>query len=250
MVNNQLEKITNDVYKRLGFIFISIDIAYPLLIFGNLMRSINKWNMLLIITMPLICAISCFLTLRFKKLRIFAAYFIAISISTLAAFPNMKSSLLFFIPIFLSIYTLRIKTIAILSTIVFILKVLSNVFMELFWPASTAVSSAPSNEAVIVSVVFLTLVEFALILLVFIPIFEYLIDLRKHQEKTILEKQKATAELLDFCSTATGYHNKYLSVHIKGVKEITQLILDELRKNNTKISDTYYEQIIFFCSIP
>lgn len=163
----------------------------------------------------------------------------------LNASASIKLNVLILIPFFLSLYSLNLRycilsviftTIAVSSTFYIRDIDFMNVFIENgshFDPKLAAVSNI---------IMFIT--EMACMYSLVAPIFRYLINLRKSQALAIQEKDSATDELLDFCSTTTSYHSKYLSIHIQGVKELTRIILDDLIVGNT-ITPEQYNDILF-----
>lgn len=60
-------------------------------------------------------------------------------------------------------------------------------------------------------------------------------------KKSLKEREDATNDILQFCSTATCFHNKYLSIHIKGVRDITKILLDALIEGGVYIAPEYYD---------
>ena len=92
------------------------------------------------------------------------------------------------------------------------------------------------------------LLEFILVWAIFSPYQKYLTSLKSYKKDTETEKEEATVEALNFCSTAMSYHNKYLTVHIKNVGLITELILNELKKNEyyqNKLTDDFCNDLVF-----
>ena len=87
--------------------------------------------------------------------------------------------------------------------------------------------------------------ETIIFLTVAMPIFMLLIKQNNELKKSLKEREDATNDILQFCSTATSFHNKYLSIHIKGVRDITKILLDALIEGGVYIAPEYYDQIVF-----
>lgn len=92
------------------------------------------------------------------------------------------------------------------------------------------------------------LVELVLIYWLFCPFINVLIDVKSTNKSFEDKVEKSSIEVLQFCSTAMSYHNKYLSVHIKGVEKITRIILNDIRQlplYKNILNDEYCENICF-----
>lgn len=185
------------------------------------------------------------LSKKYHKLRKVILFVTPIIMAALNAAASIKLNVLLLIPLFLSLYSLNIRVCA-STTIITTVLICSTFyvrdldFMRIFIENGShfnPVAAAISNTIMFV-------LEMSCSFSLIYPIFKYLINLRKSQTKDLLEKDIATDQLLDFCSTTTSYHSKYLSIHIKGVKELTKIILDDLFTCNI-IDKEQYHNILF-----
>lgn len=87
-----------------------------------------------------------------------------------------------------------------------------------------------------------TIIETASIVFIFFFIYNFI---NKTDTKSSLDN-KANINLLKFYHATTFHHNKYYQAHIKGVKEITIVLLDSLINDfGLKISKEFYNQVVF-----
>ena len=87
-----------------------------------------------------------------------------------------------------------------------------------------------------------TLIEATSIVFIFILIYNFV---NKISAQSSLDNN-TNINLLTFYRATTTHHNKYHQAHIKGVKEITAVLLDSLINDfGLEISKDFYDQIIF-----
>ena len=87
-----------------------------------------------------------------------------------------------------------------------------------------------------------TLIEATSIVFIFILIYNFV---NKISAQSSLDNN-TNINLLKFYRATTTHHNKYHQAHIKGVKEITAVLLDSLINDfGLEISKDFYDQIIF-----
>lgn len=177
-----------------------------------------------------------------KNSVIIPILFLMLNICFLGAFQQTSLSLTYAIPVFLSYYTQDKKTLYRLLRINVAAYILSRTIRAYI----IFLNGGYSFKSVIFGQILTATVEVTAFLGVVIPVFKSLIHKNEKFKTIIGEKENAAEDILRFCSTATSYHNKYLTAHIKGVKEITKVILDTLIQDyGYEINKYYYDQILF-----
>lgn len=191
----------------------------------------------------IITTVLLFSSLKTKCLRFTSLILLSIFIATIGSFQQMNISILFIIPIFIA-YSLqnRVKIYSILLLDIFLFNA-SRIFKSYnIWIVNPHVFNF---KMVLTSNLISSFLESFVFLAITIPVFLLLVKQNQGLKKALDEKNEATNDILQFCSTATSFHNKYLSVHIKGVRDITKIILDGLIEEGVYIEPYYYEQIVF-----
>ncbi len=191
----------------------------------------------------IITTVLLFSSLKTKCLRFTSLILLSIFIATIGSFQQMNISILFIIPIFIA-YSLqnRVKIYSILLLDIFLFNA-SRIFKSYnIWIVNPHVFNF---KVVLTSNLISSFLESFVFLAITIPVFLLLVKQNQGLKKALDEKNEATNDILQFCSTATSFHNKYLSVHIKGVRDITKIILDGLIEEGVYIEPYYYEQIVF-----
>lgn len=191
----------------------------------------------------IITTVLLFSSLKTKCLRFTSLILLSIFIATIGSFQQMNISILFIIPIFIA-YSLqnRVKIYSILLLDIFLFNA-SRIFKSYnIWVVNPHVFNF---KMVLTSNLISSFLESFVFLAITIPVFLLLVKQNLGLRKALDEKNEATNDILQFCSTATSFHNKYLSVHIKGVRDITKIILDGLIEEGVYIEPYYYEQIVF-----
>lgn len=184
-----------------------------------------------------------FLSLKFTKLRYAAVIFISLFIAITGTFQQMNISLLFIIPIFVGYCFLDRKKVYALTVLNIIFFNGSRIFKSFnIYYANTKVYILRN---VLISNLVVSLFESIIFLGIAIPVLRQLVNQNTSLKKALAARNEATNDILQFCSTATSFHNKYLSIHIKGVRDITKVILDGLISGGVYIEPNYYKQIIF-----
>ena len=158
-------------------------------------------------------------------------------------FPQTSSILFYILPIIFSLYTFNQKKI--ITTVIFsgIMMIGSFIFRSLLISKlsdRSVISSMTSLSSIII-----ILFEILIMIYASIPIFIYFISADQYQYKMMQEKKSATSDILQFCSVALVYHNRYLDAHISGVRDLTKLILDSFIAEGKDVNKYYYEQILF-----
>lgn len=191
----------------------------------------------------IITTVLLFSSLKTKCLRFTSLILLSIFIATIGSFQQMNISILFIIPIFIA-YSLqnRVKIYSILLLDIILFNA-SRIFKSYnIWVVNPHVFNF---KMVLTSNLISSFLESFVFLAITIPVFLLLVKQNQGLKKALDEKNEATNDILQFCSTATSFHNKYLSVHIKGVRDITKIILDGLIEEGVYIEPYYYEQIVF-----
>lgn len=236
---DRIFKISNDILSKLLFVVST----FFILMLKRKEIHVNHGLSIVIGGFGYVAALLCYLSTRIKSIRYISVIMISLFIMAVGSFQQMNISILYIIPIYIAYFLQnrkKIYSILILDIIFFNLSKLfkayniyivnPNVYQFKFILISTVVTS------VIESIVFLSIA---------IPVYMLLIRQNKDLKVALQEKDDATNDILQFCSTATSFHNKYLSVHINGVRDITKVILDGLIEEGVYIESYYYDQIIF-----
>lgn len=120
--------------------------------------------------------------------------------------------------------------------------VIVTFFISRMLKSYLAIDGIGNNLYVFLGFFIKTLIEVTSIVFIFILIYN-LVD--KVSTQSSLDN-KTNINLLKFYRATTSHHNKYHQAHIKGVKEITTVLLDSLISDfGLKISKDFYDQIIF-----
>lgn len=196
-----------------------------------------------VVAFGILTSVFCFLSGKFKKIRFTSLVFLSFFLALMGSFQQMNISLLFIIPIYLA-YCIqnRHRLFAMIYLDIFLFnasKILKSYNIYIVNP------QAYVFKYVLISNLVISVFESIIFLSVAIPVFMLLIKQNDDLKKSLKEKDEATNDILQFCSTATSFHNKYLSVHIKGVRDITKIILDGLIEEGVYIEPYYYDQIVF-----
>ena len=196
-----------------------------------------------IIIFGFLTSLFCIVSNKVKVLRFTAVIFLSVFISLIGSFQQMNISLLFIIPVFLGYcFQSQRKAYALLY---------ANIILFNLSRVLRAFNIYMSNPRIylfrniLVSSIVMAIFESIVFLFIALPVFMLLVKKNEDLRKSLEEKNEATNDILQFCSTATSFHNKYLSVHIKGVRDITTVILDGLIKAGVYIEPNYYKQIVF-----
>ncbi|MCQ2593429.1 MAG: HD domain-containing protein [Treponema sp.] len=191
----------------------------------------------------ILTAILCFCARRNRKIRLTSIITLSIFISLMGSFQQMSISILFIIPIYLGYFLQNRKKIYFVLFLNIFLFNVSRIFKSI-----NIYHGNPDGynlRLILSSNLISSVIESIIFLAIAIPIFMLLIKQNTDLRETLEEKDAATNDILQFCSTATSFHNKYLSVHIKGVRDITKVILDALIEDGVYIEPYYYDQIVF-----
>lgn len=197
----------------------------------------SKFFISAIFILPLIFITSC-IFLQFTKYKIIP-YLILICLTTgfIYCLSQFNVILLFIIPLLLLFYlpkkNLAYKMLSFVIITFFISRMLKSYL---------AIDGVGNNLYVFLGFFIKTLIEITSIVFIFILIYN-LVD--KVSSQSSLDN-KTDINLLKFYRATTSHHSKYHQAHIKGVKEITTVLLDSLISDfGLKISKDFYDQIIF-----
>lgn len=196
-----------------------------------------------IVLFGLITSLNSILSFKIKKIQFTSILFLSVYIAVIGSFQQMNISLLFIIPVFLGYYYKESKkSIVILHLNIFLFNI-SKIFKSI-----NIYNSNPhiyNFKLILISNLVISIIESLIFLSIALPVFNLLIKQNRELKVALKEKEDATNDILQFCSTVTSFHNKYLSIHIKGVRDITRVILDALIESGVYIDPYYYEQIVF-----
>lgn len=242
-----LEKITSRLYKNLGVLIMLVGIIYnSLSVFGLIYCT--KFSLVSTVVACLVTSLCSFIAVNYKIMRAptVVLYFFVISIVSIS--PYIKLHLFYLIPFILIIHSYKLNKISIpflvISAIVYAFAVGYREYLHLI-----EVTTKPFDFVIVgFSTGFMFLVEILITYWLFYPIINILIEAKETNNKFEDKLEQSSIDILKFCSTAMSYHNKYLSVHIKGVEAITVIILNELKKlpfYEDVLTDEYCEQIRF-----
>ena len=188
-------------------------------------------------------ALTCLLSEWFKKLHYAAIIMLSLFIAAIGCFQQMNITILFIIPIYMAYCLQGKKRVFFIIFLDIFLFNISRVFKS--YNIYLANPRVYNFRTILISNLVTSIFESIIFLFIALPVFTLLIKQNNELKKSLKEKDEATNDILQFCSTATSFHNKYLSVHIKGVRDITTIILDTLIKGGVYIEENYYKQIIF-----
>lgn len=190
-----------------------------------------------------ISAIIAIVSTSAPKANTAALVAVTLSIGILGFSPYNNVVLLFSLPIVLSLYSFNkkiISCISFFSSALFIIASNLRAYKTIISTANLIVSYKVFSVTTVISIYEVTTILYAAL-----PIFMYYINSDYYQWEFRKEKMKAENDILNFCSMVSIYHNKYLETHIKGVKEITKVLLDGMNEEGLNINPYYYNQILF-----
>lgn len=189
-----------------------------------------------IFILSLIPITSCII-LQFIKCRIIPyLILICFNVSFIYCLSQI-SVILLFIPLLLLLYlpkkslVYKILPLAILTF-----------FVSRMLKSYLTIDDISNNLYVFLGFLIKTLIEATSIVFIFILIYNFV---NKINAQSSLDNN-TNVNLLKFYRATTIHHNKYSQAHIKGVKEITTVLLDSLINDfGLEISKDFYDQIIF-----
>ena len=225
--NKRFEKIL----KILSFITSIYTTFLGIFYFNN-----SRFFIPVIFILSLIPITSCII-LQFIKCKIIP-YLILICFNVSFIYCLLQISvILLFIPLLLLFYLPK-------KSLVY--KILPFVILTFFvsrmLKSYLTINGIDSNVYVFLGFLIKTLIEATSIVFIFIFIYNFV---NKISAQSSLDNN-TNINLLKFYRATTFHHNKYHQAHIKGVKEITTVLLDSLINDfGLKISKDFYDQIIF-----
>ena len=225
--NKRFEKIL----KILSFIT-SIYTAFLGIFFINNFRFFIP----VIFILSLIPITSCII-LQFIKCRIIPyLILICFNVSFIYCLSQI-SVILLFIPLLLLFYLSKKSLVYKILPLVII-----TFFVSRMLKSYLTIDDISNNLYVFLGFFIKTLIEATSIVFIFILIYNFV---NKINAQSSLDNN-TNINLLKFYCATTIHHNKYSQAHIKGVKEITTVLLDSLINDfGLEISKDFYDQIIF-----
>ena len=196
----------------------------------------SKFFISIAFILPLVFITSCII-LQFTKYKIIP-HLILICLTTGFIYCLLQINvILLFIPLLLLFYLPK-------KSLVY--KILPFVILTFFvsrmLKSYLTINAIYSNVYVFLGFLIKTLIEATSIVFIFIFIYNFV---NKISAQPSLDNN-TNINLLKFYRATTFHHNKYHQAHIKGVKEITTVLLDSLINDfGLKISKDFYDQIIF-----
>lgn len=186
--------------------------------------------------LPLVFIIS-YIILQFTKYKIIPyLILICFNVSFIYCLSQI-SVILLFIPLLLLLYlpkkslVYKILPLAILTF-----------FVSRMLKSYLTIDDISNNLYVFLGFLIKTLIEATSIVFIFILIYNFV---NKINAQSSLDNN-TNVNLLKFYRATAIHHNKYSQAHIKGVKEITTVLLDSLINDfGLEISKDFYDQIIF-----
>ena len=147
------------------------------------------------------------------------------------------SVILLFIPLLLLFYLPKKSLVYKILPLVII-----TFFVSRMLKSYLTIDDISNNLYVFLGFFIKTLIEATSIVFIFILIYNFV---NKISAQSSLDNN-TNINLLKFYRATTTHHNKYHQAHIKGVKEITTVLLDSLINDfGLEISKDFYDQIIF-----
>lgn len=225
--NKYFEKIL----KILSFITSIYTAFLGIFYFNNL-----RFFIPIIFILSLIPITSCVI-LQFIKCRIIPyLILICFNVSFIYCLSQI-SVILLFIPLLLLFYLPKKSLVYKILPLVII-----TFFVSRMLKSYLTIDDISNNLYVFLGFLIKTLIETTSIVFIFILIYNFV---NKISAQFSLDNN-TNINLLKFYRATTTHHNKYHQAHIKGVKEITTVLLDSLINDfGLEISKDFYDQIIF-----
>lgn len=225
--NKRFEKIL----KILSFITSIYTAFLGIFYFNNL-----KFFIPVIFILSLIPITSCII-LQFIKCRIIPyLILICFNVSFIYCLSQI-SVILLFIPLLLLFYLPKKSLVYKILSLVII-----TFFVSRMLKSYLTIDDISNNLYVFLGFLIKTLIEATSIVFIFILIYNFV---NKISAQSSLDNN-TNINLSKFYRATTTHHNKYHQAHIKGVKEITTVLLDSLINDfGLEISKDFYDQIIF-----
>lgn len=239
--HNKIEQIFRLSSKIIAIFYILLAVFLSFQILHTEILPIIAIPIISLIIFTLSCII--FFNSFSKEPSIIYLFSLSSLITLSGAFPQVSSILFYILPVIFSLYTFNQKKM-IYTTIFNGFSILSSSIFRTH--LITKLSDRAANSSVIfISSIIIVLFEIFFMIYVSIPICIYFVSADQYQWKMTQEKKSATSDILQFCSVALVYHNRYLEAHISGVKELTKVILDGFIAEGKNVNKYYYEQILF-----
>lgn len=186
--------------------------------------------------LPLVFIIS-YIILQFTKYKIIPyLILICFNVSFIYCLSQI-SVILLFIPLLLLFYLPKKSLVYKILPLVII-----TFFVSRMLKSYLTIDGISNNLYVFLGFFIKTLIEATSTVFIFILIYNFV---NKISAQSSLDNN-TSINLLKFYRAAAIHHNKYSQAHIKGVKEITTVLLDSLINDfGLEISKDFYDQIIF-----
>lgn len=181
--------------------------------------------------------ITSYVILQFIKCRIIPyLILICFNVSFIYCLSQI-SVILLFIPLLLLFYLPKKSLVYKILPLVII-----TFFVSRMLKSYLTIDDISNNLYVFLGFLIKTLIEATSIVFIFILIYNFV---NKINAQSSLDNN-TNVNLLKFYRATAIHHNKYSQAHIKGVKEITTVLLDSLINDfGLEISKDFYDQIIF-----
>lgn len=225
--NKRFEKIL----KILSFITSIYTAFLGIFYFNN-----SKFFIPIAFILPLVFIIS-YIILQFTKYKIIPyLILICFNVSFIYCLSQI-SVILLFIPLLLLFYLPKKSLVYKMLPLVII-----TFFVSRMLKSYLTIDDISNNLYVFLGFFIKTLIEATSIVFIFIFIYNFV---NKINAQSSLDNN-TNVNLLKFYRATAIHHNKYSQAHIKGVKEITTVLLDSLINDfGLEISKDFYDQIIF-----
>lgn len=186
--------------------------------------------------LPLVFIIS-YIILQFTKYKIIPyLILICFNVSFIYCLSQI-SVILLFIPLLLLFYLPKKSLVYKILPLVIL-----TFFVSRMLKSYLTIDDISNNLYVFLGFLIKTLIEATSIVFIFILIYNFV---NKINAQSSLDNN-TNVNLLKFYRATAIHHNKYSQAHIKGVKEITTVLLDSLINDfGLEISKDFYDQIIF-----
>lgn len=231
MLDEKLEELTKRAYTGMGIISGIIGSLYAILFFNGNICMQTTLGSISVIAATIILSVFSILSIKFPKLRNAICFLLAIAIAVMNTSNTIKVDVLFIMPILLALYSADKRYIVIVAGFTIDIIALSYGFRVMGFNEFIVTAAVSNYVGHLIAVLFSFFTEILFILLIMIPYYNYIIDLKLSKTIFLEEKANAADQILRFCTMVMGFHNKYLRVHNTGVERITDIIMVDLCKN-------------------
>lgn len=232
MIMYENNKYFEKILRILSFITSIYTLFLGIFYFNN-----SKFSIPITIILPIIF-ITSHIILQFTKYKIIPYLtLICFNASFIYCLSQFNVISLFIIPLLLLFYLPKKNLVYKILPLVIL-----TFFVSRMLKSYLIINSISNNLYVFLGFFIKTLIEVTSIIFIFLLIYNLV---NKTNIQSNLDNN-TNINLLKFYRATTSHHNKYHQAHIKGVKEITIVLLDSLINDfGLKISKDFYNQIIF-----